>query len=140
MFRYLVLYWSSSRRFIWCKYNIVHDVYIYRVYNVLIGRNIADNFVGMLVCTILLCCNVFILQLHPTFNVSKSKWVYEYFFHSHLNKFNVMNVPNNCARLFIYSIHLSTLCFVIELRQTFYDKIFIWKGDRYIHWVYNKYI
>ena len=38
-----------------------HDLYINRVYNELIGRNISDNYVGILDSTIFLCCNVIII-------------------------------------------------------------------------------
>ena len=48
----------------------VHDLYVYIVYNRLIGVDIADNNVGKVFSTIMLCYNFFVILFQLSFNAS----------------------------------------------------------------------
>ena len=97
-----------------------------------------NNYVGLLVSTILLCCNVFILQLLLTFNAGYYEWVCDVCFHSVYNKLIGLILSKNCVGIFLYSTYFNTWWFILEFKQKFNIRISLWEDNICIHWVHKK--
>ena len=91
--------------------------YIYRYYNVWIGMTIYDNYVGILVSTIRLSNNDFILHFWLTLNCRLSQWVYNYSILCIWNPVSGIIIVNNYVCVFILPRYFCKWWFILELQM-----------------------
>ena len=70
-------------------------IVVNRDYNESIGMNITDKYVGILVSSMWLSFNGFIIQFNQPFNFSFSECIHNLYIYSVYNEVNGMNISDN---------------------------------------------
>ena len=102
------------------------------------GRNIADNYGGIIISEILLFFRMFILHLQMTLNITFSEWVNLLSIYRVQNKFSRLDISDSYVGIFLYSCYLNSWLMILNFYPTFNVRWYLWKYDIYIQWVYKE--